>query len=41
MVKAAVASENAEVIFVTAAIEAEIASLETAEEREMFLSTSA
>ncbi len=36
-VKAAVAHENAEVIFVTAAIEAEIASLETAEEREMFL----
>lgn len=36
-VKAAVANENAEVIFVTAAIEAEIASLETAEEREMFL----
>ncbi len=36
-VKAAVAGENAEVIFVTAAIEAEIASLETAEEREMFL----
>jgi GTP-binding protein YchF len=36
-VKAAVASENAEVIFVTAAIEAEIASLETPEEREMFL----
>ncbi len=36
-VKAAVADENAEVIFVTAAIEAEIASLETAEEREMFL----
>ncbi len=37
-VKAAVAHENAEVIFVTAAIEAEIASLETPEEREMFLS---
>jgi hypothetical protein len=37
-VKAAVADENAEVIFVTAAIEAEIASLETPEEREMFLS---
>ncbi len=36
-VKAAVAHENAEVIFVTAAIEAEIASLDTAEEREMFL----
>ncbi|HQW86333.1 MAG TPA: redox-regulated ATPase YchF [Flavobacteriales bacterium] len=36
-VKAAVAGENAEVIFVTAAIEAEIASLETPEEREMFL----
>ena len=36
-VKAAVASERAEVIFVTAAIEAEIASLETPEEREMFL----
>lgn len=36
-VKAAVAHENAEVIFVTAAIEADIASLETAEEREMFL----
>ena len=36
-VKAAVAHENAEVIFVTAAIEAEIASLETVEEREMFL----
>ena len=36
-VKAAVADENAEVIFVTAAIEAEIASLETPEEREMFL----
>jgi GTP-binding protein YchF len=36
-VKAAVANENAEVIFVTAAIEAEIASLETPEEREMFL----
>ncbi|MBK6628783.1 MAG: redox-regulated ATPase YchF [Flavobacteriales bacterium] len=37
-VKTAVADENAEVIFVTAAIEAEIASLETPEEREMFLS---
>jgi ribosome-binding ATPase len=36
-VKAAVADENAEVIFVTAAIEAEIASLETPEERAMFL----
>ena len=36
-VKASVADENAEVIFVTAAIEAEIASLETAEERTMFL----
>ena len=36
-VKAAVADENAEVIFVTAAIEAEIASLETPEERTMFL----
>ncbi len=36
-VKAAVAHENAEVIFVTAAIEAEIATLETPEEREMFL----
>ena len=36
-VKAAVAHENAEVIFVTAAIEAEIATMETAEEREMFL----
>ncbi len=36
-VKASVAHENAEVIFVTAAIEAEIASLETVEEREMFL----
>ena len=37
-VKASVANENAEVIFVTAAIEAEITSLETVEEREMFLS---
>lgn len=37
LVKTAVANENAEVIFVTAAIEAEIASLETPEEREMFL----
>lgn len=36
-VKAAVAHENAEVIFVTAAIEAEITGLDTAEEREMFL----
>lgn len=36
-VKEAVSEENAEVIFVTAAIEAEIASLETSEEREMFL----
>ena len=36
-VKEAVSEENAEVIFVTAAIEAEIASLETPEEREMFL----
>jgi len=36
-VKAAVANEQAEVIFVTAAIEAEIAALETPEEREMFL----
>ncbi|MCC6937621.1 MAG: redox-regulated ATPase YchF [Flavobacteriales bacterium] len=36
-VKAAFAHENAEVIFVTAALEAEIASLETAEERAMFL----
>jgi GTP-binding protein YchF len=36
-VKAAVANEQAEVIFVTAAIEAEITSLETAEERDMFL----
>jgi ribosome-binding ATPase len=36
-VKAAVAHENAEVIFVTAAIEAEIAALETPEERAMFL----
>ncbi len=37
-VKAAVSGEQAEVIFVTAAIEAEIASLESSEEREMFLS---
>ena len=36
-VKAAVADEQAEVIFVTAAIEAEITGLETAEERDMFL----
>ncbi|MCB0793880.1 MAG: redox-regulated ATPase YchF [Flavobacteriales bacterium] len=36
-VKEAVKLENAEVIMVTAAIEAEIAALETAEEREMFL----
>lgn len=36
-VRKAVAHENAEVIFVTAAIEAEIASMETAEERDMFL----
>ncbi len=36
-VRKAVAHENAEVIFVTAAIEAEIASMETVEEREMFL----
>jgi GTP-binding protein YchF len=36
-VRKAVAGENAEVIFVTAAIEAEIASMDTAEEREMFL----
>jgi GTP-binding protein YchF len=36
-VKAAVANENAEVIFVTAAIEAEITGLDTAEERTMFL----
>jgi len=36
-VKAAVAHENAQVIFVTAAIEAEIASLDTPEERTMFL----
>jgi GTP-binding protein YchF len=38
LVKAAVANENAEVLIITAAIEAEIASLETFEEREMFLS---
>jgi GTP-binding protein YchF len=36
-VRQAVAGENAEVIYVTAAIEAEIASMDTAEEREMFL----
>jgi len=36
-VRQAVANEQAEVIFVTAAIEAEIASMETAEERDMFL----
>ena len=36
-VRTAVANEQAEVIFVTAAIEAEIAALETPEEREMFL----
>ncbi len=36
-VKKAVANENAEVVMVTAAIEAEIASLDTPEEREMFL----
>lgn len=36
-VRAAVANENAEVIHVTAAIEAEIASLESPEERSMFL----
>lgn len=38
LVKAAVANENAEVLIITAAIEAEIASLESFEEREMFLS---
>jgi GTP-binding protein YchF len=37
LVRKAVAAEDAEVIFVTAAIEAEIASMETAEERDMFL----
>ena len=37
LVRKAVANENAEVIFVTAAIESEIASMETAEERDMFL----
>ncbi|MCO6481416.1 MAG: redox-regulated ATPase YchF [Flavobacteriales bacterium] len=36
-VRKAVAGEQAEVIFVTAAIEAEIASMDTAEERDMFL----
>ncbi|MBL7964184.1 MAG: redox-regulated ATPase YchF [Flavobacteriales bacterium] len=36
-VRSAVANENAEVIFVTAAIEAEITGLDTKEEREMFL----
>ncbi len=36
-VRKAVAHEDAEVIFVTAAIEAEIASMDTAEERDMFL----
>lgn len=36
-VKAAVASENAEVLVITAATEAEIATMETYEEREMFL----
>ena len=36
-VRQAVAGEDAEVIFVTAAIEAEIASMDTAEERDMFL----
>lgn len=36
-VRKAVAGENAEVIFVTAAIEAEIAGMDTAEERNMFL----
>jgi hypothetical protein len=38
LVKKTVADENAEVLIITAAIEAEIASLETFEEREMFLS---
>ncbi|UPT66080.1 MAG: redox-regulated ATPase YchF [Sphingobacteriales bacterium JAD_PAG50586_3] len=37
-VKQAVADENAEVLIITAAIEADIALLETFEEREMFLS---
>lgn len=36
-VRKAVAGEQAEVIFVTAAIEAEIAGMDTAEERDMFL----
>lgn len=36
-VKAAVKDENAEVLIITAAMEAEIASLETYEERQMFL----
>ncbi|HRO40997.1 MAG TPA: redox-regulated ATPase YchF, partial [Flavobacteriales bacterium] len=36
-VRRAVAHENAEVTFVTAAIEAEIATMDTAEERDMFL----
>jgi GTP-binding protein YchF len=36
-VRQAVAGEKAEVIFVTAAIEAEIAAMDTAEERDMFL----
>jgi len=36
-VKEAVKNENAEVIFITAAMEAEIAALETYEERQMFL----
>ncbi|MCO5274288.1 MAG: redox-regulated ATPase YchF [Flavobacteriales bacterium] len=36
-VRKAVAHENAEVTFVTAAIEAEIATMDTAEERDMFL----
>lgn len=37
-VKATVAAENAEVLMITAATEAEIATMETYEEREMFLS---
>jgi ribosome-binding ATPase len=37
-IKAAVVDENAEVLIITAAIEAEIAQLETFEERQMFLS---
>ena len=37
-IRAAVADENAEVLIITAAIEAEIAQLETFEERQMFLS---